>query len=91
MIDLPPQPGSGLGEHAASYSERLDAELDRFNARSRSGLWRSAVYAVLGAIAVVAFGIWGFGIETNTRNAPARPPPAALPPGSTVMVVIKPN
>ena len=91
MIDPPPPPGSGLGEHPASYSERLDAELDRFNARSRRGLWRSAIYAVLGAIGVVAFGIWSFGIETNTRNAPARPSPAAAPPGSTVMVVIKPG
>ena len=91
MIDPPPLPGSGLGNHAASYSERLDAELDRFDARSRRGLWRSAIYAVLGAIAVVAFGAWSFGIETNTRNAPARPAPAASPPGSTVMVVIRPG
>ena len=91
MIDPRPLPGNGLGKPPAFYSERLDAELDRFNARSRRGLWRSAIYAVLGAIVVVAFGTWSFRIETNTRNAPARQVPAASPPGSTVMVVIRPG
>lgn len=91
MATHPPSPASGLSEHAAFYSERLDAELDRFNAESRKAVWRSGIYAVLGAIVVVGIGIWGFGVETNTRNAPARHIPAAPPPGSTVMVVIKPG
>ena len=84
MPPHPPPPISGL-------NEQLDEELDRFDARSRRGVWRSAFYAVLGAILVVGFGIWSFGIETNTRNAPARHAPAALPQDAPVMVVINPG
>ena len=90
MITQTPFPGDGTERHTTSYNERLDAELDRFNARSRQGVWRNAIYAVLGAVVIVGIGIWGFGIETNTRNAPVAHPPAPSP-GPAVMVIIRPN
>ncbi len=90
MITHPPYPTDGTKQHTTSYSERLDAELDRFNARSRKGVWRNAIYAVFGAIIIVGIGIWGFGVETNTRNAPVRHPPTPSP-GPAVMVIIQPN
>ena len=90
MIPHPPIQSDGTDQHAMPYNERLDAELERFNERSRKGVWRNAIYAVCGAIVVVGIGIWGFGVETNTRNAPVRHSPAPSP-APTVMVIIKPN
>ncbi len=95
LIPLPSRPPVS----AAFYSERLDADHERFSAASRRATRRFGIYAVFGAALVVGFGVWGFGKETNTRNLPpraaagARPPraPSAAAPESPVMVLIKPG
>ncbi|WP_428393358.1 hypothetical protein [Lichenicoccus sp.] len=55
------------------YSERLDLVAENFEVRARSKVLRSRLYAAIGAVLVVAFGVWGFGMETNTRNATWHP------------------
>ena len=100
LIPLPSRPPASVPrDPVAFYSERLDADHERFSAASRRATRRFGIYAVFGAALVVGVGIWGFGEETNTRNAPIRsaatarapaPRPAATP-GSTVMVVIRPG
>ncbi len=75
---------------ASVQSERLDALREMFSARSRITARRSALYAVLGAMVVVGFGIWGFAVETNTRDMPMRPPVPQRPAGP-IMVVITPS
>ncbi|WP_428374983.1 hypothetical protein [Lichenicoccus sp.] len=72
---------------AASFNDLLDAEQDRFKARERRHARRVAFYAVLGAILVVGIGVWGFGVETNTRNAPIRWEKLA----PSISVVIRPH
>ncbi len=105
LIPLPSRPPVSVPrDPVAFYSERLDADHERFSAASRRATRRFGIYAVLGAALVVGFGIWGFGEETNTRNVPvwsaatARPPvprPATTPGSAavptTVTVVIKPG
>ena len=75
---------------ASVHNERLEALSSAFAARSRAAKRRSAFYALLGAILVVAFGAWSFAVETNTRNMPLLPP---VPTGGTgpIMVVIAPS
>ena len=99
LIPLPSRPPVSVPrDPVAFYSERLDADHERFSAASRRATRRFGVYAVLGAALVVGVGVWGFGKETNTRNAPVRGAAARAPvlrpatiPGSTVMVVIRPS
>ncbi len=76
LIPLPSRPRAGVPrDPVAFYSERLDADHERFDAASRRATRRFGIYAVLGAALVVGVGIWGFGKETNTRNVPIRSVP----------------
>jgi hypothetical protein len=83
-------PQNGPANQVAFYSERLDADLERFERETRRASRRLWPYAVLGAVLVVVFGVWGFGVETNTRNAPVHLAPP-LAPGSAVTVTIHPG
>ena len=97
LIPLPSRPPVSVPrDPVAFYSERLDADHERFSAASRRAARRFGIYAVVGAALVVGVGVWGFGKETNTRNAPIRgaaiaPRGPATAPASTVMVVIRPG
>jgi hypothetical protein len=84
-------PQGGPGAQVAFYTERLDADLRRFDLEARRASRRLWPYSVLGAVLIVGFGVWGFGEETNTRNAPVQPAPLLRPSGSTVMVAIHPG
>ena len=69
----PPRPRSQEAVvKAASFNDMLDAEQERYASRERRHARRNALYAVIGAILVVGIGVWGFGVETNTRLAPIR-------------------
>ena len=72
MLDrLQPGPRShDAVARAAAFTEVLDAGQDRFTAGERRRSRRVALYAVIGALVVVGIGVWGFGVETNTRLAP---------------------
>ena len=68
---LPQRPRTqDAAAQAAAFNDLLDAEQDRFHARERRHGRRMALCAVIGALLVVGIGVWGFGVETNTRNAP---------------------
>ena len=69
---VPPTIGS-YRDPLTIYSERLDLAAERFEVRARGNARRSRLYAALGAVLVVAFGVWGFGMETNTRTATWHP------------------
>ena len=69
---VPPTIGS-YRDPLTIYSERLDLVAERFEVRARGKARRSRLYAAIGAVLVVAFGVWGFGMETNTRTATWHP------------------
>ncbi len=92
----PPLP-TELSLHASRdpisvQSERLDALLEQFGARSRAAARRYGLTAALAAILVVAFGVWGFRFETNTRVMPV-PHAGAVPrraPMVTYVIPVRP-
>ncbi len=86
MADRPTEPVSinALRDPVSVERERLEARLERFATRSNAPGRRSGLYAVLGALLVVGFGVWGFRKETNTRLAPVH----AESTGAAVMVVL---
>ena len=83
------QPISKHRDPLAVQSERLDAMLEAFSAESRRATRRLALAAVLGAFCVVAFGIWGFRFETNTRTMHVRRLPIAQS-AEPVVIVLNP-
>nr|WP_321983155.1 hypothetical protein [uncultured Lichenicoccus sp.] len=90
MLHSPPPQRPRIHEAAAqsaSFNDFLDAEQDRFRARERRQARRVALYAVIGAVLVVGIGVWGFGVETNTRHAPIHWQKLA----PSIAVVIRPH
>ena len=90
MVDPIPlrEPISKHRDPVSVHSERLDAMLEAFSARSRRTSRRFAAYAMLGAVVVVTLGIWGFAFETSTLQVPVRTPTMAS--NGPVMVMIGP-
>ena len=80
----PPDPALVVRDIDPAWAERLGAEAAEFNRTERRFAARRAVFAVLGAFAVVVLGLGLFRFETDTRRGPA------IDPRSPVWVTVSP-
>ena len=80
-----------MGDRIASFSERLDAEHERFKSELRRDSWRHVLLAVLGAMLIFGGGVTGFLHATRYRGVNHGRHTRVVPPPEAVVVVINPH